>query len=408
MNNIIKNDKFKTNYLKIRYVIDCDELLYNKALLLSEYLTYANNKTKTDKKTIQLLDSLYDASFGVSVAIKSNKICFDFNIGFVASKYINDKNYLEKLMQTYYDFIFDPFTINNEFNIDIFEKNKFNIINALKAQYDDKNTYAYLQFNKIIGQDTSLAINSSGNENIINQLNINDIKVLYDDIIKTKPYFKGYVNNNDYEYINNFINNNFVLNNNYVYLTNTKLIKLTNDKVIEHDDITQGKLFIKIKFNNDFKKEDFIKYQLLNTILGSSSNSYLFKIVREEYNLCYSIRSLYNHYYNYIMITAGIDVNNYDKTISVIKDIIDKIKINDINQEDFDIAKISLIDIIKKLSDEQISMINYQINREALNVVSNIEDEISLINKLKKEDLKDVMSSIELEFKYMLGAINHE
>ena len=407
-NNIISDSKFKTNYLKIRYVLAGDELTYNKALLLSEYLVYANNNTKTDQRTIQLLDSLFDTSFSINVALKGDKICFDFNINFVISQYISAEKYLTNVLRTYHDFIFNPVVENGSFSSKIVDKNKFNLINNIKAQYYDKGSYAYLQFNKAIGAKTPLALNTSGNEVIINNLKAADIMILHEQMISTQPYFKAYVNEKDNKQIKAFFDNNFLTSEQTPYLQIVALPDLKEKEMFEYDDISQGKLYLKIKFAKAFLKTDFVKYQLINTMLGGSAQSYLFKTVREEHNLCYSIKSMYNHYYNYLMIAAGIEVSNYEQTITLIKKIVDKIKNFAIDIDYFEAAKINLLDTMKKIKDEQESLVNYLINREALGLGSSLEEEIKAIEQLTLNDLEAVVAAMTVEFSYMLGAISHE
>ena len=59
--------------------------------------------------------------------------------------------------------------------------------------------------------------------------------------------------------------------------------------------------------------------RVYNTILGTMNDSILFNIVREENSLCYTIGSYVSKYNPSLTIYAGINKDNYDKTIELVK-----------------------------------------------------------------------------------------
>ena len=59
--------------------------------------------------------------------------------------------------------------------------------------------------------------------------------------------------------------------------------------------------------------------RVYNAILGSMNDSVLFNIVREENSLCYSIGSYVTQYNPSLTVYAGINKNNYKKTVELIK-----------------------------------------------------------------------------------------
>ncbi len=58
---------------------------------------------------------------------------------------------------------------------------------------------------------------------------------------------------------------------------------------------------------------------MYSTILGGSAMSKLFQNVREKESLAYSIGSLYLKQKNNIIIKAGIEIENYEKAVNLIK-----------------------------------------------------------------------------------------
>ena len=88
-----------------------------------------------------------------------------------------------------------------------------------------------------------------------------------------------------------------------------------NEKI----DNTQSKLAIGCRINGLSEYERNYPLTLFNVIFGGCSDSKLFKEVREENSLCYTIYSITNKLDNVLLIRAGIDKENYKKTVSLIE-----------------------------------------------------------------------------------------
>ena len=83
-------------------------------------------------------------------------------------------------------------------------------------------------------------------------------------------------------------------------------------------DITQGKLVLGYTLGISPKDEDYYNFVTYVNILGGGAFSKLFANVREKHSLCYSIASTLQKVKGTMMITAGIEPENKQKTINSI------------------------------------------------------------------------------------------
>ena len=112
--------------------------------------------------------------------------------------------------------------------------------------------------------------------------------------------------------------------------SNTKKMSLTikhkySEKVntkIDSLPFNQSKLYVGYRLLNMNYHEISHVLRVYNTILGTMNDSILFNVVREENSLCYSIGSYVSKYNPSLTIYAGINKNNYDKTIELIKNVL--------------------------------------------------------------------------------------
>lgn len=96
-------------------------------------------------------------------------------------------------------------------------------------------------------------------------------------------------------------------------------------EIVENLDVTQGNLVLGLSINKNDKKEKYVAL-VYNWILGGSATSKMFQIVREKYSLAYTAASNYLRHKNSIFIRCGIEIDNYEKTLNLIKEQIEDMK----------------------------------------------------------------------------------
>ena len=177
----------------------------------------------------------------------------------------------------------------------------------------------------------------------------------------------------------------------------TKEIKEITDKM----DITQGKLVIGLDV---LLKKENISYitMVYNTILGVGANSKLFRNVREKESLAYSCGSNYLKRKQNIMIRAGIEIENYEKALDIIKKQLEDIKNGDFTDEDIKSAKNLIFATIDSIEEEQDTEISYYFGQELVKSDVTIKEYRSKIEKVTKEQIEEVANSIKINTIYFL------
>ena len=146
---------------------------------------------------------------------------------------------------------------------------------------------------------------------------------------------------------------------------------------------------------------------MFNIIFGGCSDSKLFKEVREENSLCYTIHSIPNKLDNVLIVKAGIDKDNYKKTVSLIeKDLKDLVngKFDDV---DIMMAKEYYNTALEEIEDSQIKIINNYLMMELIGT-DDIETKRKMMNKVTKNEIVKVAKKVTIDTIFCLEGVKNE
>ena len=191
---------------------------------------------------------------------------------------------------------------------------------------------------------------------------------------------------------------NYILNNEF---TESKQIVENIKEITENMNVTQGKLVIGLDITS--KIENLLASSLVyNAILGDGANSMMFQNVREKAGLAYSAKSTFVKQKMNIFIRCGIQVENYEKAIEIIKIQLENIKKGKFTDEDIENAKTYLIAGIKNVEEEQDTEVVYYIGQEIAKTNLSLEEYIERINQVTKENILEIANSIQINTIYFL------
>jgi len=180
------------------------------------------------------------------------------------------------------------------------------------------------------------------------------------------------------------------------------------DKVIEKIDslhFNQSKLYMGYRLDELTDYELRYVIRLYNTILGTMNNSILFKIVREDNSLCYSIGSYYSRYSKSLVIYSGINKNNYDKTVKLIKKCVESMgDINTISKHIVS-AKKTINTFLNNYYDDAFSQGNEKYLDE-FDERNDVEKLREIYNSITEEEIVALNDRIKLSVVYLLKGDN--
>lgn len=410
--HLIPTKKFKTITISLRLQSPLLKETTTIRTLLTFVLIAATKKYPSTKQLAAYLDENYGASLSTHVSTKGKSQIININTSFVNDKFLPTKeNLLEKQLQLLNDLFYDPYIIQDAFDEVIVQLKKKELKEKLQANKDDKFSYSLDKLFEYMGRDQVLGIPSTGYENEIQDITASQ---LYQYLLKCirgdvkHVYVVGDFQENIVEIFQE--NLQFPQNQqNYLSSYTFESPRAEVLEVIEKQDITQSKLNLGYTIDCDFTSKNHYAFTVFNALFGGFSQSRLFQVVREQNSLCYYISSSYDAFNGVMLVNAGIEAQDYQKTLNLIEQQLSDLKNGHIQDEEIAIAKMMLKNALKKTNDEASSMIALAYNRDITGIHETNEEYIEKLMNVTLEEIVQVAQNVKLDTIYFLtGKEFHE
>ena len=395
---LVKTDKFRQIMVSMRFGRNNPEQLVERnilsEILLESCQKYPNRKLIGQKKE----DNYSQGVAGFLSYINQNSIV-KYNTTFINEKYLN-KGHNEKCLDFFMELIFNPIENFREKDFKLVQKK---MISEFDNKMEDANHYAKIKASTMAGYQIYY---TDENYQKIKKVAKEDVYQAYLDMIDNDILdilIVGDVDENIIDYFKNKISNR----ERKEYATFWQFPKIKKQEIIEEKQFSQSKLVMiyKLKAPNLYQK--YVQIELLDEILGGGANSRLFLNVREKNSLAYNVGSSYSYFQNRILIIAGIDAINYEKTIKIIKNEINKLKKGQITVDELKNAKKNALNQFKVGNDQMYTIINKMFTQKYYCYYSDSEAK-RIIQETEINDLVDIANKLELDTTYLLKGVADE
>ena len=401
----IKTDKFKTNLLAIFLTFPIIKDEATKNTLIALMLKRGSKLYKTREDITNKLAEMYGASLDSGIEKSGDNHILKFYLESINEEYLPKKeDLLKESVNLLFDVVFNPNIEDGKFNEEFLEQEKYSLEQIINSKIDNKAMYALNRCIEEMYENKPYGIYKYGYVEDLKNIDGHNLYEQYKNIISTCK-IDIFVSGNNGNVDNYIMENNMIKELNErepKYVTEGKSSNENNEKYIEEKmDVKQGKLVIGTDIKN-FGKDFRYSAQVYNAILGGSANSKLFQNVREKASLAYTVSSNYMKLKSNIFIRAGIEIENYEKALNIIKEQIEEMKQGEFSDEDIINAKRIITAGIKNIKEEQDIEISYYYGQELSNVKTSIPEYIKSIEEVSKQDIIDVANNININTIYFL------
>lgn len=406
--HIINKDKFKTNLIAVMITTKLDKQTVTKNALIPAVLRRGTAKLKTQEEINKKLEDMYGASFNCGLDKTGDNQVLKFYLESVNDEFLpkDGENMLKISLENIFDIIFNPYLENECFKKEYVEQEKENLKQIIEGKIDNKSRYALDRCIEEMYKNQPYGLYKFGYIEDLQEIDDKNLYKYYKNFInecKIDIFVSGMIKDNIEEIVKNDENikklNDRKPNYNEFVLNSPKVEK--ENIVNESMDVNQGKLVIGLNLDleNKEQKYDAVIY---NSILGGSANSKLFQNVREKASLAYTASSSYYKAKNNIFINCGIEIENYDTCLEIIKKQIEDMKNGEFSEEEVQNAKQGTIATIKTIDDEQDTEIIYLFSQELSKQQNSIEEYIDKIQKVDKNKVVDIAKRVDINTVYFL------
>ena len=404
----INTDKFKTNLIAVFLTTKLKRENVTKNALIPAILRRGTKKLKTEEEISKRLEEMYGAEFDCGLDKTGDNQVLKFYIETINDNFLpeNDSNLLEEAIKNIFDIVFNPYVENNGFKEDYLDQEKNNIRQIIEGKIDNKARYALDRCIEEMYKNQNFGLYRFGYVEDLEKITANELYEYYKELIsncKIDIFVSGIIDDK----LEKIVRENENIDKANSREAQYNLIKLEKKEnvqiktIVDNMDVTQGKLILGLDVNID---DDELRYtvSLYNSILGGSANSKLFQNVREKANLAYIASSSYLRYKSNIFIKCGIEIDNYEKALNIIKEQLEDMKKGNFTEEDIENSKKGILAGIKTIDDEQDTQITFFFGHEVTGQKTTIEEYSEKIKKVSKQDIIDVANLININTIYFL------
>lgn len=404
----IDTNKFKTNLIAVMLTTKLDRENVTRNALIPAVLRRGTVSLGTQEEINKKLEEMYGASFDCGLDKTGDNQVLKFYIESVNDEFLpqNNENMLKMSLENIFEMVFNPYLESGHFKKEYIDQEKENLKQIIEGKIDNKARFALDRCIEQMYKDEPFGLYKYGYVEDLDKIDERNLYEYYINLIgqcKIDIFVSGILNQN----IDTLIKNNVNISKlkerepDYVMPEPKPKVSVRENIVQDSMEVNQGKLIIGLDL--DLDNED-LRYDAMiyNSLLGGSANSKLFQNVREKASLAYTAASNYYRFKNNIFINCGIEIENFDKALDIIRKQIEDMKNGDFSEEDVENAKQGIIAAIKSIDDEQDTEITYFFGQELSKNKLDIDSYMERVNLVNKQKVIDIANKVSINTIYFL------
>ena len=402
----VKTDRFKNCHLEIvfRNKAKKEEIMFRKFLI--ELLTFNTKKYKSQKELKIHLEDLYDTVLYSLLSRVGSCFFTTYCIDFLNPKYC-EEGYLDEVLNLAIESLYNPNVENNQFDEQSFNIIKNNILTEIQSSKENIKGSAYRRLFELMDENSYLSYNMLGTKEDVEKVTPKNLYEFYQKMLNSDYCDIYIIGNLDMDYVASYFEKYFqqrIIKTEELSLYYKVQPRKKINVVKEQKNIAQGNLLVGCNIiNSTEENRDIIAY-LYNFILGAGSlDTKLGTYLRQDNSLCYTVNSIYQKYDSSIIIYAGIDPNNYEKALKLIKKSLKEMTIN-ITDEELENAKKSLSTSLNMIIDNPSSIINNYLFRNVANLKT-VEERLEQLKNITVDQIKTYAKNVKINTVYMVSGV---
>jgi len=408
--HMIKTNKFKTVMVRVVFSTPIVKEEITIRNVLSDILLQSTDKYSSKRNMIIETENLYSADIFNSSNRWGKYILTSFNLQVLSDKYSEEGN-VEKAIKFLSEIIFNPDVVRERFREDKLALVKNNceiVLDELKENYSE---YAIVRLKEAYDKDSPVSYRLQGYKEDLDTINESNLYQYYLKMLNTNNVDIFVVGDFNAKDMLNTIKECFkfrkVKKTKPSYVLPIKSVR--NRRLMAKEQVanSQSKLGIMCPLSKMTDYEKNYPLVLANIILGGGPDSYLFKNIREKSSLCYSIYSSLNKLDNNIIITAGIDKNNYSKAVKDITNILNQLKKGQFTDKDINMAKEIYNTSISTIEESPNNLINEYLTEKIIGFES-YKDRDTIMSKVTKREIVKAFRKIKMDTVFLLEGDKNE
>ncbi|MGG4102792.1 pitrilysin family protein [Paenibacillus lautus] len=358
------------------------------------------------------LEQLYGAGFGFDVYKRGDYQIVHFRMDTINDSFVKSP---ESLLRSSFAFLGEAFTQpvleNGAFRKSYVQTERDTVRKKLESIVNDKIRYAAERCIEVMCKNEPYRLHPLGERKDLDGITPEGLYESYQNWLNESVLDLYVVGDTSLDEVKKLVEEHFRLNRtgskDYVPST-TRTVASETQTVVEKLDINQGKLNMGLRSTITYGDDEYAAALMYNGILGSYPHSKLFVNVREKESLAYYASSRYDGHKGIATIQSGIEVQNFEKAVQIIRQQLDDMAKGAITDIEMTQTKAMIRNVIKEMQDSAFEMIAYDFNRTLSGRERTPDELLQQVEGITVDDVKQAAAAFSLDTIYFLKGQKEE
>ncbi|MBS5136050.1 MAG: insulinase family protein [Oscillospiraceae bacterium] len=404
----VHTEKFKSCVLGASFLAPLDRTKAACNALVPSVLRRGTQEHPDMESLSSALDELYGGSIEPVVRTRGETQCVGFLGSFLDDAYTLDGSaILEKAAGLLGELLLRPCPAQGVFRRDYTDSERQNLIDRIRAQVNDKRSYALLRLKREMCAGEPFGVDRLGDESSARAITPESLWARYQDLLRTAPMELYYCGSAKPERVADALR--------------AALSQLPTDgvrtplprpaakeapaqprEVVESLDVTQGKLTMGLRTGSTVWSEDYPALLLANAIFGGTTTSRLFLHVREKLSLCYYASSQLEKLKGVMLVSSGVEFDKVGEARAEILSQLEACRKGAFEDWELEGARRSVVSALHSAMDAQARLEDFWLGQAVAGLTEDPEALARRVEEVTREQVVAAFSSLQLDTIYFL------
>ena len=404
--HVMPTKRFKTYAISLYAGIPLQETTVSSVALTPFVL---RRGTASYPETVQFreqLEQMYGAGFGFDIYKRGDYQIVQFrmdtiNDGFVSST----DSLLDRSFSFLGEVLTRPVVENGAFRETYVQQERENVRKKLEAIVNDKIRYAGERCIEEMFKNEPFRLHPLGQRADLDSISPDSLYKAYGDWLENASMDLYVVGDTSLEEVEGLVDRYFSLDRSSAAQYRRADVSAQSrdvQTIVERLDVSQGKLNMGFRTSITYSDDQYASALMYNGVLGGYPHSKLFVNVREKASLAYYASSRYDGHKGIATIQSGIEIPNYEKAVSIIRQQLDDMREGSISELEMSQTKAMIRNLLKEMQDSAFEMIAFDFNRQLSGKERTVEQLLEQVEAVSVKDVQEAAQTFNLDTIYFL------
>ena len=405
----VHTNKFKSSYLSLTLLAPLNREDAGANALIPSVLRRGTAVHPDMEALSAALDELYGGAIEPIVRKRGETQCVGFVASFLDDAYaLNGEKILEPAAALLCELLLKPCTQDGAFNPEYTSGEKANLIDRIRAQINDKRTYATQRMTQEMCKYEAFGVDKLGDEEGVSAITPESLWERYQDLLRTaqvEVYYCGSAQPDRVEGALKTALEKLPVNENRVDPSCDVRVSAGPEPIVVEEamDVSQGKLAMGFRTGGlTCWEEEYPALYLCTAVFGGTTLSKLFMNVREKLSLCYYASATLEKMKGLVLVSSGIEFDKYQTAKDEILAQLEAVRRGGIEDWELEGARRTLIGACMATLDDQGRQEEFWLGQAAAGLEEGPEEMASRLEHVTREQVAAAAQKLELDTVYFL------